>query len=176
MFEMVVREIDIIVGRMRCEQDFSDMIYHIWVNTASADDRKEGFNKLGTRLKRLKTGGKKQRPRMKNSLVKTMKSENALDKEGIDPELFNFAERFFNFTAPPLTLILVSMAASDTEVNTEMALAMAIITSASSITSRTKSSDCFLCGFIQIIAIFEAHQSQPLFKTYLINSQMVILV
>ncbi len=34
---------------------------------------------------------------MKNSLVKTMKSENALDKEGIDPELFDFAARFLQF-------------------------------------------------------------------------------
>jgi len=59
MFEMVVGEIDMIVGRMRGEQDFSDMIYDIWVNAASADDRKDEFNKLGTRLKRLKTGYEK---------------------------------------------------------------------------------------------------------------------
>jgi len=35
MFEMVVGEIDMIMGRMRGEQDFTDMIYDIWVNESS---------------------------------------------------------------------------------------------------------------------------------------------
>ncbi len=61
MFELVVGEIDMIVGRMRDEQDFSDIVYDIWVNSASEDDRKAGFDKLGSKLKRCKTGYEKTR-------------------------------------------------------------------------------------------------------------------
>lgn len=56
MFEMVIGEIDMIIGRMRDEQDFSDMVYDIWINTASDNDRKAAFDKLAARLKRCKTG------------------------------------------------------------------------------------------------------------------------
>ncbi|MFO7727557.1 MAG: SNF2-related protein [Desulfonatronovibrio sp.] len=61
MFELVVGEIDMIVGRMRDEQDFSDIVYDIWVNSDSEDERKAGFDKLGSKLKRCKTGYEKTR-------------------------------------------------------------------------------------------------------------------
>lgn len=59
MFEMVIGEIDMIVGRLRGEQDFSDMVYDIWVNSDSRQKRRESFDKLGSRLKRGKTGYEK---------------------------------------------------------------------------------------------------------------------
>ncbi len=59
MFEMVIGEIDMIVGRMRGEQDFADLIYDIWVGETSENGRKDAFARLGTRLKRYKTGYEK---------------------------------------------------------------------------------------------------------------------
>jgi SNF2 family DNA or RNA helicase len=59
MFEMVIGEVDMIIGRLRGEQDFSDIIYDIWVNSASEQDRMESFTKLGSQLKRCKTGYEK---------------------------------------------------------------------------------------------------------------------
>lgn len=61
MFEMVIGEIDMIIGRMRGEQDFSDMIYDIWVNSSSEQDRQASFNHLGAQLRRCKTGYEKTR-------------------------------------------------------------------------------------------------------------------
>ena len=61
MFEMVIGEIDMIIGRMRGEQDFSDMIYDIWINSSSDEQRQESFKKLGTQLKCCKTGYEKTR-------------------------------------------------------------------------------------------------------------------
>jgi SNF2 family DNA or RNA helicase len=55
MFEMVIGEIDMILGRIRGEADFSDMVYDIWVNTATEEGRRAAFNQLGSRLKRSKT-------------------------------------------------------------------------------------------------------------------------
>ena len=54
MFEMVIGEIDMILGRIREEKDFSDMVYDIWINSMSEKERKQGYNQLATRLKRSK--------------------------------------------------------------------------------------------------------------------------
>ena len=59
MFEMVVGEIDMIMGRMRGDQDFTDMVYDIWIGEASEEERKAAFDKLGSRIKRYKTGYEK---------------------------------------------------------------------------------------------------------------------
>ncbi|MBN2034298.1 MAG: DEAD/DEAH box helicase family protein [Deltaproteobacteria bacterium] len=56
MFEMVIGEIDMVLGRVTGEQDFSDMIYDIWVNSATEEKIEKGFSHLATRLKRAKTG------------------------------------------------------------------------------------------------------------------------
>ncbi|MBW1789030.1 MAG: DEAD/DEAH box helicase family protein [Deltaproteobacteria bacterium] len=61
MFEMVIGEVDMILGRMREEQDFSDMVYDIWVNAASEADRSQAFKQLATRLKRSKTSYEKSK-------------------------------------------------------------------------------------------------------------------
>jgi len=56
MFEMVIGEIDMILGRIEGEQDFSDTIYEIWLGSAVGGEREKAFNKLGNILKRAKTG------------------------------------------------------------------------------------------------------------------------
>jgi len=59
MFEMVIGEIDMILGRIEGERDFSDTIYEIWVSSGPGGDRKKAFDRLGTRLKRAKTSYEK---------------------------------------------------------------------------------------------------------------------
>ncbi len=54
MFEMVIGEIDMILGRIRGEKDFSDMVYDIWANSLSKKEREHGFDRLATRLQRSK--------------------------------------------------------------------------------------------------------------------------
>ncbi len=61
MFEMVIGEIDMILGRIRGEQDFSDMVYEIWMDAESDEDRKTGFDRLASRLKRSKSSYLKTR-------------------------------------------------------------------------------------------------------------------
>ena len=55
MFEMVIGEIDMILGRIRGEQEFSEVIYEIWVNSRSEQERQKAFAQLGSRLKKAKT-------------------------------------------------------------------------------------------------------------------------
>ena len=56
MFEMVIGEIDMVLGRITGEQEFSDMIYDIWVNAPTEDKLEKSFSQLATKLKRAKTG------------------------------------------------------------------------------------------------------------------------
>ena len=55
MFEMVIGEIDMILGRVRDEKDFSEMVYDIWIKSDSQKARDTGFNRLAARLKRSKS-------------------------------------------------------------------------------------------------------------------------
>jgi len=55
MFEMVIGEIDMIVGRFKGEQEFSEMVYDIWVNSSSDEEKDKSFDKLAGNLKRNKT-------------------------------------------------------------------------------------------------------------------------
>ncbi|MGD8549199.1 MAG: C-terminal helicase domain-containing protein, partial [Desulfobacterales bacterium] len=59
MFELVIGEIDMILGRVRGEKEFSDMVYDIWIQSVSEAQRKKGFDQLATRLKRSKAGYEK---------------------------------------------------------------------------------------------------------------------
>lgn len=61
MFEMVIGEIDMILGRIRGEKEFGDMVLDIWMNSKTEQDRKKSFTNLGARLKRAKTGYQKTR-------------------------------------------------------------------------------------------------------------------
>ena len=55
MFEMVIGEIDMVLGRVSGEKDFSDRVYDIWLQSTSPTDREKGFAQLATQLKRSKT-------------------------------------------------------------------------------------------------------------------------
>ena len=59
MFELVIGEIDMILGRIRGEKEFSDMVYDIWVQSDSDAERKNRFDQLATRLKRNKASYEK---------------------------------------------------------------------------------------------------------------------
>lgn len=61
MFEMVIGEIDMILGRIRGEKEFGDLVYDMWVTAGSDEERKKQFANLGTRLKRARTGYEKTR-------------------------------------------------------------------------------------------------------------------
>jgi len=61
MFEMVIGEIDMILGRIKGEQDFSETVYDIWVNSRSEEERKTAFGQLGSMLKRAKTSYQKSK-------------------------------------------------------------------------------------------------------------------
>jgi SNF2 family DNA or RNA helicase len=56
MFEMVIGEIDMVLGRITGEQDFSEMVYDLWVNSSTEEKLEKGFSQLAARLKRAKTG------------------------------------------------------------------------------------------------------------------------
>ncbi|RLC26198.1 MAG: ATP-dependent helicase [Deltaproteobacteria bacterium] len=55
MFEMVIGEIDMIMGRVKGEQEFSDMVYGIWINSSSEKEKQKSFDQLASRLKSSKT-------------------------------------------------------------------------------------------------------------------------
>jgi SNF2 family DNA or RNA helicase len=61
MFEMVVGEIDMIIGRIRGEKEFDELVYDLWVDAQSPEERKKGFDALGTKMKRARTGYEKTR-------------------------------------------------------------------------------------------------------------------
>ena len=54
MFEMVIGEIDMILGRIRGEAEFSELVYEIWVKSASKADQDRGFGQLAAQLARSK--------------------------------------------------------------------------------------------------------------------------
>ena len=61
MFEMVIGEIDMIVGRVSGEKEFSDMVCDIWLTSQNHEERESSFSKLGTKMRRAKTGYEKTR-------------------------------------------------------------------------------------------------------------------
>jgi len=61
MFELVVGEIDMILGRLQGEQEFEDMVYELWLNHQDDAERKKAFNTLGTRIKRAKSAYEKSK-------------------------------------------------------------------------------------------------------------------
>jgi SNF2 family DNA or RNA helicase len=59
MFEMVIGEIDMILGRIQGDQEFSDLVLDIWTQAPDDAERRQAFSQLGGMLKRLKTGYEK---------------------------------------------------------------------------------------------------------------------
>jgi SNF2 family DNA or RNA helicase len=54
MFELVIGEIEMILGRVEDEQEFSDLVYEIWVKNPDEAQRQKAFDLLGTRLQRAR--------------------------------------------------------------------------------------------------------------------------
>lgn len=61
MFELVVGEIDMILGRLQGEEEFSDLVYEIWVRHPDDSERRKAFDALAARLKRARAGYEKSR-------------------------------------------------------------------------------------------------------------------
>lgn len=61
MFELVVGEIDMILGRLQGEQEFSELVYDLWVKHSNEAERKKAFTSLGNRVKRAKTAYEKSK-------------------------------------------------------------------------------------------------------------------
>ncbi len=55
MFELVVGEIDMILGRLRGEKEFADLIFELWVGNTDDRSRDKAFDTLATRLKRARS-------------------------------------------------------------------------------------------------------------------------
>ncbi|MBW1794270.1 MAG: DEAD/DEAH box helicase [Deltaproteobacteria bacterium] len=61
MFELVVGEIDMILGRLQGDREFSDLVYELWVKHPDETERQKAFNALGSRLKRARTAYEKSK-------------------------------------------------------------------------------------------------------------------
>ena len=61
MFELVVGEIDMILGRLQGEEEFSDMVYEIWVTSRDDLERDQAFDALAAQLKRARTAHEKSK-------------------------------------------------------------------------------------------------------------------
>ncbi|GAJ04251.1 unnamed protein product [marine sediment metagenome] len=59
MFEMVIGEIDMILGRIKGEQEFSTIVYDIWMDSRSEEEKEKAFSQLGSTLKSAKTSYQK---------------------------------------------------------------------------------------------------------------------
>lgn len=55
MFEMVIGEIDMILGRVSGEKDFAETVFDIWLNASSGEEKQQSFNRLASELKQSKT-------------------------------------------------------------------------------------------------------------------------
>lgn len=54
MFELVIGELDMILGRLRGEEEFSELVYRIWVENPDEAARAEAFEALAKRLRRAR--------------------------------------------------------------------------------------------------------------------------
>ncbi|MEW6350843.1 MAG: SNF2-related protein [Thermodesulfobacteriota bacterium] len=54
MFELVVGEIDMILGRLQDDQDFADMIFDIWTRHPDETARAKAFDAFGARLQKAR--------------------------------------------------------------------------------------------------------------------------
>jgi superfamily II DNA or RNA helicase len=60
MFELVVGEIDMILGRLRGEEEFSDLVYDLWVHHPE-NERRQAFEVLARRLKQARAAHEKSK-------------------------------------------------------------------------------------------------------------------
>ena len=61
MFELVIGEIDMILGRLEGEEEFSDLVYEIWVRHPEEAERKKAFDTLAARLTQARAAHEKSK-------------------------------------------------------------------------------------------------------------------
>ncbi len=61
MFELVVGEIEMILGRIEEDQEFSDLVYELWVRNPDEAQRAKAFDALASRLKRARAAYEKSK-------------------------------------------------------------------------------------------------------------------
>jgi SNF2 family DNA or RNA helicase len=61
MFELVVGEIDMILGRLQGEEEFSDLVYDLWVQHPEEAERRQAFEALARRLQQARTAHEKSK-------------------------------------------------------------------------------------------------------------------
>ncbi len=61
MFELVVGEMDMVLGRLRGEQEFDQLVYELWVQNPDPRKRLEAFESLGERLRRARMAYEKSK-------------------------------------------------------------------------------------------------------------------
>ncbi|MEJ5363961.1 MAG: SNF2-related protein [Desulfosoma sp.] len=59
MFELVVGEIDMILGRLQGEKEFAELVYELWVSHADEEARNKAFESLASQIKRARTAYEK---------------------------------------------------------------------------------------------------------------------
>jgi superfamily II DNA or RNA helicase len=61
LFELVIGEIDMILGHMKGEQEFADRVYEIWVGNRGPEERDRAFAELEREILRARTGYRKSK-------------------------------------------------------------------------------------------------------------------
>jgi hypothetical protein len=61
MFELVIGEMDMILGELSDERDFEDLLLDIWVQSQNAESLQTGFNQLGEALLQARQAYQKTR-------------------------------------------------------------------------------------------------------------------
>lgn len=61
MFELVIGEMEMILGRLQGEQEFGELVYKLWAENSEIDDKKKAFESLGSKIKRAKTAHEKSK-------------------------------------------------------------------------------------------------------------------
>ena len=61
MFELVIGEVDMVLGRLRGEQEFDDLVYELWIQNPDGQGRLTAFNSLAERLKRARRAYEKSK-------------------------------------------------------------------------------------------------------------------
>lgn len=54
MFELVIGEIDMILGRLQEEREFADMVFDLWLKNPDEDSRDKAFDELAASLKKAR--------------------------------------------------------------------------------------------------------------------------
>ncbi len=61
MFELVIGEIDMILGRLKGEQEFDQLVYDLWIQHQDSPERRKAFADLALRLRRARSAYEKSK-------------------------------------------------------------------------------------------------------------------